>query len=142
MANHKCREMIMQPNLSPEQLSRLKKSLDTRFRELWEIIHQELLSSDEEHYSDLAGKVHDLGDESVADLLADVNLAVIDRHVEDIREVEAALLRMSAGTFGLCLDCGGDIAAERLTAYPSAPRCLRCQSRWEREYAQPGHAKL
>lgn len=142
MSDAKSGEMTMQSNLSPQQLGHLKKSLDAQFRELWEIIHQELLNSDNEQYSDLAGRVHDLGDESVADLLADVNLAVIDRHVQDIREVEAAILRMSAGTFGLCLDCGGEIAAERLTAYPSAPRCLRCQSRRERNYAQPGHAKM
>jgi RNA polymerase-binding transcription factor DksA len=132
----------MQSNLSPQQLRSLSETLDARFRELREIIRQELLSSDEEHFADLAGRVHDSGDESVADLLADVNLAIIDRHVEEIREVEAAILRMSAGTFGLCVDCNGEIAAQRLTAYPSASRCLRCQSKWERSYAQPGHAKL
>lgn len=134
--------MTMQSKFSPQQRRDLKERLETRFRELWEIIRQELLNSDEEQYADLAGRVHDSGDESVADLLADVNLAVIDRHVEEIREVESAILRMSAGTFGLCIDCNEEIAAERLIAYPSAPRCMRCQSRWERDYAQPGHSKL
>lgn len=132
----------MQSTLSTTQLHDLNETLEARFRELWETIHQELLSSDEEQYSDLAGRVHDRGDESVADLLADVNLAVIDHHVEEIREVEAAILRMSAGTFGLCVDCGQEVAAERLTAYPTAARCLRCQSQRERNYAQPGHSKL
>jgi RNA polymerase-binding transcription factor DksA len=132
----------MQSSLFPQQLSRLRESLDARFRELREIIRQELLSSDNEHYSNLAGRVHDLGDESVADLLADINLAVIEHHVEEIREVEAAILRMSAATYGLCVECGDEIAATRLDAYPSASRCLRCQTRRERNYAQPGHATL
>ena len=128
--------------LTQQQLHDLQQGLERRFRELGEIIRQELLSSDEEQYLELAGRVHDSGDESVADLLADVNLAVIDRHVEDIGQVERAILRMSAGTYGLCVDCGEDISPERLMAHPSAPRCMRCQSRRERDYAQPGHSKL
>ena len=134
--------MNIQSSLSSKQLHDLNEILDARFHELREMIRHELLSADEEQYSDLAGKVHDRGDESVADLLADVNLAVIDHHIEEIREVEAAILRISAGTFGLCVDCGDEIALERLTAYPSASRCLRCQSLRERDYAQPGHSKL
>lgn len=133
---------VMQAKSSTRQRSRLKERLEGRFRELREIIRQELLASDQEQYSDLAGRVHDTADESVADLLADLNLAVIDRHVEEIRQVEAAILRMSAGTYGLCVDCGEEIPAARLDADPGAARCLRCQSRLERSYAQPGHAKL
>lgn len=134
--------MVDESRLSPAQLHDFHERLERRFRELRKIISDELLSSDEERYSDLAGKVHDLADESMADLLADVNLAVIDSHVNEIREVEAAILRISGGSFGLCGECGEAISLERLNAYPSAPRCLRCQSRREREYAQPGHSTL
>jgi RNA polymerase-binding transcription factor DksA len=32
---------------------------------------------------------------------------------------------------GLCIDCGGNIGAERLGVLPDAARCDRCQATWE-----------
>lgn len=126
----------MDSSLSPQELNDLKSRLSARFDELREIIRAELIRSDDEHFQDLAGRVHDLEEESVADLLVDINLAMIDHHVQEIREVERALLRLSAGTYGRCVDCGNDIESARLSAYPSASRCIACQSRRESHYAQ------
>lgn len=126
----------MDSSLSPQELNDLKSRLSERFDELREIIRAELIRSDDEHFQDLAGRVHDLEEESVADLLVDINLAMIDHHVQEIREVERALLRLSAGTYGRCVDCGNDIESARLSAYPSASRCIACQSRRESNDAQ------
>ena len=55
-----------------------------------------------------------------------------------LREVEDALERVSAGTYGLCVDCGDTIAADRLAVLPQAARCISCQraadsrARWRR----------
>jgi DnaK suppressor protein len=127
---------------SGELVSRMHRRLEARFRELRELIRQELLASDMEQYVELAGRVHDTGDESVADLLADVNLAVIDRHVQEIRDVDAALLRISGGSYGRCVECSEDIDVARLEAYPTAKRCHRCQARREQTHAQPRRPKL
>ena len=84
------------------QLSEFKKVLEDRYRALREEIRQELLDSDNEHYIDLAGQVHDLEDESVADLLVDLDLAIIDLHVSEIREIDAALMSLARGGYGIC----------------------------------------
>ena len=105
-------------------------------------MRRELLEADSEGFLDLAGRVHDPGDESVADLLVDVGLAVVDRHVEAIRETEAALLRLRTGTYGTCVDCGTRIGYERLLTEPTAARCVTCQEVHERAFAQPGRSTL
>jgi DnaK suppressor protein len=46
-------------------------------------------------------------------------------------EVDAALARIGAGTYGICEDCHQKIDAERLRALPRASRCLPCQRRAE-----------
>ena len=46
-------------------------------------------------------------------------------------EVNEALARIGAGTYGVCEDCREKIDEERLRALPRARRCLRCQSRTE-----------
>ncbi|HZD95497.1 MAG TPA: TraR/DksA family transcriptional regulator [Candidatus Sulfotelmatobacter sp.] len=41
--------------------------------------------------------------------------------------VEAALSRISSGTFGECLNCGQEITVKRLTAVPWSRYCITCQ---------------
>ena len=41
-------------------------------------------------------------------------------------EVDRALLRIEAGTYGFCVQCGEPIPDERLAARPSADRCVSC----------------
>ena len=120
-----------------KQLGELKSKLEERHRQLRHEIREELLASDEEHYIDLAGQVHDLEEESVADLLVDLGLAIIDMHINEIRDIEAALRRMHVGAYGACIDCDIEVEIDRLRAFPTAKRCLPCQANYERNYA--GH---
>jgi DnaK suppressor protein len=46
--------------------------------------------------------------------------------------IEKALARIEAGTYGACMQCGGAIPEERLTAIPLTMYCVGCQSRQER----------
>jgi RNA polymerase-binding protein DksA len=43
-----------------------------------------------------------------------------------ITEVDDALARLDAGTYGVCEQCGRPIAPERLAARPFARRCITC----------------
>ena len=128
--------------LNENQLAKLEQQLKERFAELKESVRRELLQSGEERYVQLAGRVHDTGDEAVADLLGDINLAVISQHVREIQDIETALLRMGEGRYGICIDCDDDIGYRRLRAYPTAKRCHSCQVKHEKDFAQPGHPAL
>ncbi len=122
--------------LDNKQLAHYKSTLMDRYHQLREKIRQDLLRSGHEHYLDIAGEVHDLGDESFADLLVDLDLLDTDRDVEEIRDVEAALLRIAAHSYGQCCDCEQPIPIERLQAWPTAKRCVQCQSRHEKSHQQ------
>lgn len=43
-----------------------------------------------------------------------------------IAEIEAALDRIAAGTYGQCVACGDPIGKQRLAAIPEATRCVDC----------------
>jgi DnaK suppressor protein len=47
------------------------------------------------------------------------------RHTLD--EIDEALLRLEAGTYGWCEACGARLPADRLEALPSARCCVTCQ---------------
>ena len=44
----------------------------------------------------------------------------------EIRQIEVALTRIAAGTYGICVSCGAAIAEDRLDLVPSAPLCHDC----------------
>lgn len=121
--------------LTEYQIEALKKKLDERLVELCEEVRRELLDTEDQTYIKLAGQVHDIGEESVADLLVDLQLKEIERHIEEIKGIEAAFSRIASAKFGVCIDCRVTMDMERLEAYPIAKRCHRCQENHERIYA-------
>jgi len=129
-------------HLKHSQIAHLDRALDSRARELRQEIRDLLLQSDQEHHRDLAGMVGDAGDESVANMLADLDAAFIDRHVRELGVVENARRRLAAGTYGMCVQCGQGIDFERLAAYPTAMRCIRCEAAHEKTYAHEGTPTL
>ena len=97
-------------------------------------ILEELTRSDNGRYSELAQQTHDLEDQSLADLLVDINLADLDRHINETRDIEAALIRIAEGRYGICTECGKAVGFDRLRASPAAKRCIDCQTQYEKQY--------
>ncbi len=117
--------------LSSQETKRVSGALDALAERVREEIRIEQPELTEEKYVNLAGAVHDPGDESVADLLSDVNITLLERHFKDLGAIEAARKRLSAGEIDECAECGGEIGYERLLANPVATRCMPCQERFE-----------
>jgi RNA polymerase-binding transcription factor DksA len=129
--------------LSTAQLTELTGLLDRRYTFLLEEVREELRKSGEQRYVELLdGSPPDSGDESVANLLSDLDLANIERDIGELRDIEAGRARMHEGRYGICIDCGDDIEVARLRAYPTAKRCLACQRGHERFRAQAAPSSL
>jgi DnaK suppressor protein len=54
-------------------------------------------------------------------------MGILERDSKRLREVRAALLRLEAKTFGICVDCEEEIHPKRLAAVPWAALCIVCQ---------------
>ena len=66
-------------------------------------------------------------DDAPADAVAAMDLVMVIRERQELQEIEAALARIRDGSYGICIDCGGEIGRARLKADPAAKRCLPCQ---------------
>ena len=53
------------------------------------------------------------------------------RREQALKRIEAALVRISDGSYGYCLNCDEPIALARLEADPAAPLCVACAERRE-----------
>ncbi len=58
--------------------------------------------------------------------------ALVRQARQGLQEIDAALRRLEAGTYGVCEGCGGAIGEGRLEARPVARSCIRCAARIRR----------
>jgi DnaK suppressor protein len=52
--------------------------------------------------------------------------ALLSRAHDQVAEIDAALARLAAGSYGLCASCGQRIDPDRLAARPTATACITC----------------
>lgn len=71
-------------------------------------------------------------DRRAAELRAAIEIAALEREVRELRAVEAARNRLHEPDFGLCADCEAEIPYARLSANPTATRCVGCEAQHER----------
>lgn len=128
--------------ITSQQAGALKVTLQRRFEALHEEVREDLLKTEDDREAGLADRVRDLGDESLATLITDLNLADTDRDLEELQDVEAALARMAQGAYGACVNCGEPIPFERLLAHPTARRCQPCQALQEKTFVHKGVPSL
>ena len=77
------------------------------------------------------------GDQHLADHATDMVDREVDESLEEnaervIHEIDDALARLDAGTYGLCGVCGERIPEERLDAVPYATLCIEDKRKLER----------
>jgi DnaK suppressor protein len=83
-----------------------------------------------------AREVTDAEEQSVNDFVRDVELALIEMTAETLGQIDLALQRLEAGTYGACAQCGAEIAEARLKAVPFATLCRACQEAQESRRAE------
>ena len=132
----------MSPNLTLTQIKTIKAELLDLLGHLREEVRGELADQHGERGLISPVSTHDLGDEALADLDASINIANISRHLQEIRECQAALHRLETGDYGFCSDCGEQIELNRLKANPISTRCLACQSHEEHQHPEVHYASL
>lgn len=69
--------------------------------------------------SDSEERAKQLADSEVVDALG-------NEAREELRKISEALARMKSGQYGLCTECGSQIAAGRMEVYPYADECIDC----------------
>lgn len=114
--------------MDPADLARLKRRLDDERKEL-AVQLEDIGVSPETGAPSADAFEHGFADSGQATAEKARLLSVADALLTTLREVNAALRRVDAGSYGLCTDCGQQIPLERLEARPHARQCMRCKQR-------------
>jgi DnaK suppressor protein len=117
--------------LTVGQRALLRAELDIRRRQLLSqlALHQEGRTRSE-HARDVLERDADDAPQRAMD--REVDLALSDRILRELSEVEQALAAVEGPDYGMCAACGSEIPFDRLKVEPYARRCVGCESQLER----------
>jgi phage/conjugal plasmid C-4 type zinc finger TraR family protein len=118
--------------LTAARRATLDASLRARQRELRADVASHLRTQDDPRLVGLRNRMEETDDWAAADAMAAQDIALVSRDLAELANVEQALARLHAGSYGDCVDCGDPIPYARLVAYPAAKRCVACQENAER----------
>lgn len=131
----------MTNHLTAGQHALLEAALTSRKHQLEAQIAQQLGGvSRVEHAREVL--LDDADDATARDADREVDLALGDRHASELRAVNEALARLPTPAYGHCLDCGVQIAFDRLVQNPQVTRCVNCQSAVESRHGAVRRATL
>jgi DnaK suppressor protein len=111
-------------------LTTLRHWLNYRLVELRAEVHAAQLARLESDVD--AHEVADRKGEATQQQLEGLGGAQEQRDIDELAQVESALKRLDAGTYGNCADCGDPIPLQRLQVQPAAQCCATCQAAHER----------
>jgi DnaK suppressor protein len=80
-------------------------------------------------YSEDGGIRTSTSADAIRTLELEKSLALEQKLLGLLEDIEHALQKMDAGTYGICDRCGEPIDPARLEALPHANLCIRCKSR-------------
>ena len=71
----------------------------------------------------------DMADQASGTNEVHIQLKLKQTDAKILQAIEEALKRLDSGSYGLCRDCGEDIAAARLNAIPWTRVCIGCKEK-------------
>jgi DnaK suppressor protein len=91
----------------------------------------EALTSQKDSAGERAGMATHMADLGSDNSRHDLELGLLSEEVDVVEMIEDSFQRLQDDEYGICVDCGCDIALERLEAKPYARFCTKCKARHE-----------
>ena len=121
-------QVDLKKGIDKKTITRLKKIL---LKEREEIVGEvrQIFESSKEMGQD---GTQDIGDEAANIYNKQILLSLNESERTRLQEVDEALDRIGAGTYGICEECGEPIGPKRLEVRPVAKYCVPCLSKMEK----------
>ncbi len=107
-----------------EALLKLHKALESRRKQLFSKLSDDINSLHSKDSRDSADEAFDAGNE-------DINCQLAELESNELTQIERALTKLKKGCFGTCESCNKKIPVGRLNALPYTMFCIECQKEME-----------
>lgn len=118
--------------MGEQELEHLKNLLLQKRNDVFKCLQG--LESDWQALSERDIELEEVAQKGALSLLFD---QLDEREKKEIEEIDLALTKMAAATYGSCEMCRKPISLERLKALPAARFCLKCARKEEEKHKKP-----
>lgn len=117
---------------TPEELAEVRTELAEEFSQLRAAYDRAMadLTTLQRTANDGAGD--DQADAGTKTFEREQEMSIAHNRLDLLTQMERAVQRLDAGTYGRCESCADPIAKARMLAFPSATLCVTCKQREER----------
>jgi DnaK suppressor protein len=116
---------MIDPDTARSLIDQERKSLQTLVQERE---NEGLREAEGEQLSELAAYDQHQADLGTETFEREKDFSLLEQLEAELDDLDRALQKVEAGTYGVCESCEQDIAAERLETLPGARLCVSCQS--------------
>ena len=117
---------------TPDELAEVRGDLERELADLRADYDRALADLTKLRQSSNDGAGDDQADAGSKTFEREQELSIANNRRDLLMQMERAMERLDAGTYGRCESCGEAIPKARLQAFPSATLCVRCKQREER----------
>ena len=103
---------------TPQDLKKIRAGLVERCN----VLEEQLQRLSTEKVTD--DQVQDPGDQALTSTMENLRSSLQDTELQEYKRILQTIQKIDDGTYGICIDCGGDISEKRLKSYPNAARCF------------------
>jgi RNA polymerase-binding protein DksA len=125
----------MATGLKPDEMESFRKTLlnlRARLRgDLDQMTDEALRRAQPESSGNLSNVPLHMADVGTENYDQEFTLGLIENEQETLEQVQEALARIEAGSFGRCQECGEPIARQRLQYLPYTKHCIQCARKLE-----------
>jgi RNA polymerase-binding transcription factor DksA len=119
--------------LTHQEVVTLKRRLELEEKVVRDAMHEEFTRRSADRSGEESVQYHETtDDEAIVDALNDAEVVSVTRHADSLRAIERSLKAIAEEKYGACETCARHIGVKRMTANPTATRCMPCQNKHER----------
>jgi RNA polymerase-binding protein DksA len=117
--------------ISPQLHAEVERRLNQSRAELLDAVHSRT-DSDAPSIGPLTHTAQN-EDRPQAEMISHNEEHFADHETALLHDIDVALGKLESGGYGICVECGREIAEERLLATPTVQTCIECQEMLEKE---------
>ena len=106
-----------------EKLLKMREEISTEVQGMG----QDYLLNQKDEWAEIGKYTQHLADIASDNYEREKDIGLASRETALLRRIDKVLLRIEAGSFGICQGCGKEIPKERLDAIPYVLLCIACK---------------
>lgn len=119
--------------LNNEQLAQFKGKLDVEQAQIRSTIDVVFRASDHASHQIAAKNLGRLPLDELIEFTQEIENPELAKNVRKLKNIEASLISIELGMYGLCSDCESDLLTAQLEEKPTMQRCTYCESKYQKQ---------